>query len=150
MEKFKIDNFIEDHPTTPFPWYRSLSEKECFKIYELVAKAIKRTDKIQDPLDLVQRVADKGIHLDAYNAEDSSFSLTSVLADLKIQQPDIVFINWYRFDSVDQMKFADLDRYFDDIWYAGPDDIDLFDKTYSWILTISHEGDVFYINLNNR
>ena len=33
-------------------------------------------------------------------------------------------------------------KYFDDIWYPDSDDIDIFDQTLSWILTVLHNGDV--------
>lgn len=42
-----------------------------------------------------------------------------------------VYINWYRYDQVDEMAFVDLDKCFADIWYPGPDDIDIFDSEFS-------------------
>jgi len=53
-----------------------------------------------------------------------------------------VYVNWYRYDNVDEIQFVDLTKYFDDIWYPGLDDIDIFDATFSWILSISHDGAV--------
>jgi hypothetical protein len=34
----------------------------------------------------------------------------------------------------------DLSRYFDDIFYPGPDDIELFDETLKWFMLVDHEG----------
>ncbi len=33
-----------------------------------------------------------------------------------------------------------MSRWFDDIWYPASDDIDLFDSTLDWILSVSHSG----------
>lgn len=51
-----------------------------------------------------------------------------------------VFINWYRFDDIDKMSLKDLDQYFYDIWFPATDDIDIFDDTFKWIVSIFHDG----------
>jgi hypothetical protein len=55
-----------------------------------------------------------------------------------------VFLDWHRFDDVDQLKLTDLTRWFDDIWYPLADDIDLCDESTDWIFSIRSEGQVFY------
>lgn len=43
------------------------------------------------------------------------------------------------------MSINELDKYFYDIWFPIADDIDLFDKSLSWILSIRHDGCITYI-----
>ena len=74
-----------------------------------------------------------------------NFKLIETLKNLKIQSSDKIFINWYRYDNIDSMTLDDLDTYFYDIWFAGPDDIDIFDRNLNWIVSIQHEGIVSYI-----
>ncbi len=97
-------NFIEGNSKIPFSWHRTLNEKECLKAYKKATKRIKISNK-KDMLDIIQQIVDNGIYLSAYNAGDNYFSLSKVLTDLKIQQPVTVFINWHRFDDIDQMFF---------------------------------------------
>ena len=58
-----------------------------------------------------------------------------------------VYINWRHFESLDEMAFVALAKYFDDIWYAGADDIDIFDDTLSWVLSVRHDGEVRALKL---
>ena len=90
------------------------------------ATLLKLIDEIAEPLE--------------GSAEAEGFDLGSVLAALQIRPRVDVYINWYRFDSIDRMAFADLRRFFDDIWYPASDDVEVFDESLSWILLISHEG----------
>ena len=38
--------------------------------------------------------------------------------------------------------FAIVSKYFSDIWYPSTDDIDVFDSSVSWILSVNHEGEI--------
>jgi hypothetical protein len=56
------------------------------------------------------------------NAEDDSYSMQTITNQLNISSGESVYINWYRFNNIDEMRLDDLERYFDDIWYPGADD----------------------------
>jgi hypothetical protein len=56
--------------------------------------------------------------------------------------PKKVYLNWYRFDDIDQIDLAALDQYFSDIWYPGSDDLDVFDDSTDWIVSIAHFGKI--------
>ena len=86
----------------------------------------------------------KGVLLEGSRADDKQFQPANLLSNLKIQPRQNVFINWSRYDVIDEIGFSDLNKYFSDIWYPGPDDIDIFDSSFRWILSISPEG---YIKL---
>jgi hypothetical protein len=74
------------------------------------------------------------------NAASKEFSLVEVLRSLGIRRNRDVFINWKRFECIDRIALEDLSRYFDDIFYPGPDDIELFDETLKWFMLVDHEG----------
>ena len=68
------------------------------------------------------------------------FELRTLFDDLRIVPESNVFLNWYRFDDVDEIAFDDLADYFEDIWYPSSDDIDILDASYRWMLSVSHGG----------
>ncbi|EKO31739.1 hypothetical protein LEP1GSC179_0008 [Leptospira santarosai str. MOR084] len=45
------------------------------------------------------------------------------------------------------MYLIDLINNFDDIWYPSVDDIDIIDMSISWILSVSHFGEIKLIDL---
>lgn len=48
------------------------------------------------------------------------------------------------------MRFKDLTEHFDYIWYPGPDDIEIFDDSLSWILSVDHGGYLRVLVLDGR
>jgi len=79
------------------------------------------------------------------NAKSENFCLTAVFANLGIVPKENVYINWYRFDKIDKMQFNDVVHYFNYIWYPDSDEIDLFDDSFSWIVSIDHDGSVMSV-----
>ncbi len=78
--------------------------------------------------------------MEGEKADDSQFSIVKLFSDLKVSTSQYVFINWDRYDDIDEIGFNDFNMYFADIWYPGPDDIDIFDSSFGWIISISPEG----------
>lgn len=97
-----------------------------------------------DNLTLTRRVADGLTRVDGVNAEAEDFILSEAFERLGITPQSRVYVNWYRFDDVDRISLNNLSSYFTDIWYPGTDDIEIFDETCCWILSISHDGDLSY------
>jgi hypothetical protein len=64
-----------------------------------------------------------------------------------VTSSETIFLNWYRYDDVDEMRLADVTKFFEDIWYPSSDDLDIFDESLRWILSIRHDGEVKYVNL---
>lgn len=126
----------------PFPWYRSLSQAEGAAIRVGIAKALKLNS--QDSENLVRAVEGKGALVEGKKPDTARFQISALLAELGIRSSQNVFINWNRYDDIDEMGLDDLNRYFSDIWYPGSDDIDIFDSSLEWFLNISPEG---YINV---
>jgi hypothetical protein len=139
MQKFKIDNFRNEYPESTFPEYRSLSDDEMLALRErLFFKFI--PSKKPNTIELINNINFTAVFMDGVNASNDGFSLLNSIFLLNIMPDDYVYINWYRFDDIDVMKTHDLDKYFYNIWYPCSDDIDIFDKTFSWLLSIRHDG----------
>ena len=69
-------------------------------------------------------------------------AILGMFSKLGIKHQSHVFLNWYRFDNIDEIEVDGLNTYFADIWYPSTDDIDLFDNTFKWIVSIRHDGQI--------
>lgn len=140
MELFKIEHFNKEHGKTNFPEYHELSPEECCNVANAIS--LKYRIKAKSPLDFVQQLSSQQVYIDSKNAESEGFSLKSFVEQHKIVPLNKVFVNWYQFDKIDTMSFYDMSKYFDYIWYPSADDIDLFDLSFEWILSIDHDGTI--------
>ena len=84
------------------------------------------------------------------NAKAEGFDLAALVHSLELEAQEEVFINWDDFTTIDRMRFKDLTEHFDYIWYPGPDDIEIFDDSLSWILSVDHGGYVRVLVLAGR
>lgn len=146
MQKFKICHFKTQWPDTPFPDFHSLGRDELLALQKRLFESF-GVDEDRDFLGLVKKIDSEGLILDGVNAEDRNFSLLDLLSTQRIDCEKRVYINWYRFDEVDKMELVSLSRYFDDIWYPSSDDIEIFDDSFSWMLSIRHDGAVSIVTL---
>ncbi|MEW8000839.1 MAG: hypothetical protein AB2794_12490 [Candidatus Thiodiazotropha endolucinida] len=143
MQKFKIEHFDKDNPTLEFPNYRSLNNEELINVQEnLISGFNVNTDR--DLLRLVKAIDSLEIDIDDINADDDDFNLQKIFDFIKIKPTEYIYINWYRYDDIDSMMLSDFSNYFHDIWYQGSDDIDIFDETFSWIVSVRHDGAMRY------
>jgi hypothetical protein len=146
MEKIKLDNFFNENPGREFPEYVSLSKIDCDEI----AQSIQEKFSLKDATDGLMLV--KAIDLLAKPCQSAShvgedFDLNALLKERGIDAADVVYINWHRYDKLDKLKRSDLARHFYDIWYPDVDNIDVFDGSLDWILSMRHDG---YIKLLRR
>jgi hypothetical protein len=133
MDKFKIDLFESEYKMS-FPEYKTLTQPKCQRIVDKISKKYSlNTSTIEKELSLKQVFYEK-----SNGAEN--FKLIEILSDLKIKPMKKIFINWFGFEKIDMFNIEDVDKYFDSIWFPGPDDIDLFDETLNWILAVRHDG----------
>ena len=150
MNRFehKIKYFKESYPERQFPTIRELGKEETRLIRHRLADHFVLSSV--DPLAMVMEIDRRQEVLKEYNAEEKGFRLSPILSKLNVPIQKNVYLNWYRYDVVDEMAFTDLDTYFDDIWYPGPDDVDIFDSSFGWILSIQHEGYVMFLMAEKR
>jgi len=141
MDEHKIQNFKKEYPEAAFPDIRTLSIAEAENIRESVRDKLGMHPEAT-PLEIVIRLSDDSTVISSVNAEADDFSFKSTVLQTGIEPKERVLINWYRFDVIDEISLDDLTSYFDDIWYPASDDIDIFDDSISWVISIGHSGDV--------
>jgi hypothetical protein len=78
----------------------------------------------------------------AENADCESFSLSDTLRRFDVHPDPLIYVDFYRYDDIDELRVEDVMRYFPYIWYPGSDDISIFDRSLAWVLSISHDGEV--------
>lgn len=145
MQQIKIDNFVEYYKRT-FPPFKELSEDECKELRNRIATRLKALSAF-DSLDLVRLLAEQeGRHLQPLPL-DGDVGFQEVILEGGIEPRGLVYLNWYRYDDIDQISFDELNKYFFDIWYPSSDDLDIFDESLDWILSISHNGEAKLITL---
>jgi len=141
MNDWKIQYFLNDNPGKEFPWFSPLAKKDIKEIHKILQK--KTGAETPDSSAICIKVWEIGRSIEG-NAEDESFNLSKTFESLNIRPKEKVFFEWDEKRGIDEFFFEDLSKYFDDIWYPGPDDIDIFDSTFSWIFSVNHHG---YLNL---
>ncbi len=141
VEKFKLYNFIKDNDGIAFPQIDSLSPQECIELrLKLCSRFNLKTDRRGYELALtIDRLQ---TCLKEVRADDPNFDLEKVLRSISVTSGNDVFVNWKNFEIIDRIKIRDLSKFFSDIWYPSTDDIDVFDSSVSWVLSVNHEGEI--------
>lgn len=145
MHPIKIENFRDSYPHEVFPPFRTITVPEA-ESYRLKMARHLALSEDSDGLTLVRELFGRASELEGVNAEDEGFVLTDVFGILEITPKPKVFINWYRFDDIDEMAYSDLCKWLPEIWYPGPDDIDIFDESVDWVISIIHDGTIRYLH----
>ena len=138
MEQFKIQNFA-DNITESFPPFAALSPLECGNIRRQFRDALGLPSD-SNPLVIVSELVKRQSICHDTDAADEGFDLRELFCAIGINPHKDVFVNWYRFDDIDRLQFADLSKYFSDIWYPVSDDIEVFDDSLVWVVSIRHDG----------
>jgi len=141
MKNFKLDNFIKDHAESVFPNYFSLDDVSAMEIASEIGRKINFNTQ-HDGLSLVIALDSLSEICPGVNARNENFNLINFISDANISSNEELFVNWYRYDDIDKFNLCDLDKYFDYIWYPDVDDIDIFDSSFDWIISITHTGQV--------
>ena len=141
MDQHKIENFVQAHPGVAFPTYMHLDGNHASAIRGAIARSVGSPEL--NGLALVKKLRALSTEATSVQADESTFSVGRLLRDVGVKSPPKVYLNWYRFDEIDQIGLADLDQYFSDIWYPGADDLDVFDDSAKWTVSITHHGKVW-------
>jgi hypothetical protein len=144
MQQFKIDAFLDDNPEGNFPHCRALAPAECHKI---LSELKTRLGVPQETLDIsvLKRVRSESVTLEGVDADSEGFDLLELVKG-KVAGVDVakVYLNWYRFDDIDEIDLEALASHWNYIWYPGPDDIEIFEESLDWILSVDHSGAVYW------
>ncbi len=146
MDSFKIEYFKNSNPGEGFLQYRSLSAAECEDLRRSLAKqlGLKGTE---DTLLLLSRLHERPSMDMGVLQETEPVDILETVRSGGLKCGETVYVNWYRFDDVDEISANDLSRCFHYIWYPSSDDIEIFDKSGSWVLAVDHGGHVRLIGL---
>ncbi|GAA4034803.1 hypothetical protein GCM10022409_19080 [Hymenobacter glaciei] len=137
MDDFKIALFEREH-SNRFPPYETLTYEGCGRIRtSLASKYGVNSFRLEVELAAMQSVCSE------VNGEE--LKLLHILTSLGVNPMPNVYINWCQFERIDKIAIAALDKFFDDIWFPVSDDIDLFDESLSWVLSIRHDGVVSFM-----
>ena len=142
MEAFKLVNFKNEYNTN-MPIVRSIEGSEC----EAVCRSLFRSWHVNTLEEFFEKEEQELVLLDDINAEDEDFDWNKVFNSIGIPVPNEVFINFERFNSIDVFLFKDFCKYFGDIWYPSADDIEIFDASFNWIVSVKHYGAVHYAKI---
>ncbi|MDP3928567.1 MAG: hypothetical protein Q8R57_06055 [Bacteroidota bacterium] len=143
MEDFKIELFEQEYKIN-FPNFVHLSENECLLLINQISQ---RFDL--EINNLIQSINLRQSYLENIDAI-FGFNLIETLNSISIYPLPKIYINWYQFDNIDLLDTSDLNKYFYDIWFPSADDIDLFDESFNWIVSIRHDGIVSFLKKENQ
>ena len=141
MEDFKIAHFLKENRGVPFPPFESLSASENEGIRVRICEAFGFPPSLAG-LALTTRLAQLQSHVEGFDAGHEDFDLEEFTQSVGISVQGKVFVNWYHFDKIDKLAFKDVATFLNDIWYPSSDDIDIFDSSFSWIVSITHHGEI--------
>lgn len=99
---------------------------------------------------LVKSLRARSRALQGPRADEIAFDLRAIFYTSKLLPNERVYINWHRFDDVDEVELKQLCRLFDEFWYPAADDINIFDDTLNWVVSIDHEGTVYLARGDSR
>jgi len=139
MERFKIENYLRDHPNGKFPEVTSLAKDAALRLADELKERM-GFPQATGRSEMTQLIDKLGLAIDGIRAGQSGFSVRGALASEDIHPDDRVFVNWHQYDEIDQISLSDFDEYFEYIWYPSADDIDIFDSSFAWVLSVSHDG----------
>jgi hypothetical protein len=139
MQNIKVENFNRAHPNVAFPVFKAIQESGCAELRRQIATRLGLAADAP-PLDLVTSLVARDGHTLGEAPDAGPFDIGSALRAVGLEACTRVYLNWYRFDDIDEMQLDDLSKYFDDIWYPSTDDLDVFDSTFSWVLSVTHDG----------
>jgi hypothetical protein len=139
MQSFKIENYEGEHGKGTFPHFHHLSLSECESVRELLKERLQMTGDVSY-LDITVAVDGLDFICNVGNAQEEYFNIDAILRHLITDENEKIFINWYRFDDIDELMAGDLISLFNDIWYPSADDIEIFDKNVNWIVSVDHSG----------
>lgn len=142
MENFKLENFRKEYGVE-MPIIRVMSFDECNVIQQAILQKF-NIDKLDD---FFAKEEKNFIKVDNVSAEDEDFNWYKVFDYLDIPIPHEVYINFDKFDKIDVISFENFNKYFSDIWYPAADDIEMFDMTKSWIISVRHYGSLYYTKM---
>lgn len=136
MDEIKIRNFESMHPGEPLPRFRHLGRAECDSLRAGLATRLS-LPLGSDGLAVLRALEGRADDIPGVRPSDESFALAALFTRLRIE-PEDIYVNWSRFDDIDEMSLTAFSSAFHDLWYPSSDDIEIFDQGQAWVLLIRH------------
>ncbi len=141
MENFKIKIYSAE-TGKKFPNFRHLGKAECLSVKNKMASRFFNIELNQD--ELIGAIKKARNFLPAVNINNTEFCFEKIFHNIGLQVPKTIYINWYKFDDIDEISFDSFVELFSYIWYPSSDDIEIFDCNNNWIVGIDHNGFIWY------
>lgn len=148
MEQWKLQRLVEEQKIDPAE-IRDLPASEVHTLWSRLCDRL-GLNRTVDGLTLMKELHKRRRVIDGCNAHVEGFDLLSCFARVGVMPVERVYLNWYRFDRVDEVRFDLLRRCLDDFHYPASDDLDIFDDRLTWIMMIDHEGYLAFVDLTNN
>ncbi len=139
MHEIKIKNYERIYGAGKFMQFRHLSESEGQQILQELRRKFHRPDNF-DTVALLELLRSKSIV--AGNIGTQHFDLRDIFNKFDLNVPEVVYLNWYRFDDMDEVKTEDLVRDLEHVWYPSSDDLEIIEPHLNWVISIEHFGTV--------
>jgi hypothetical protein len=136
MDEIKIRNLKAEHPGKPLPEFRHRDRAECELLRATLATKLGLSWG-SDGLEVLCALELRAIDIPGVRPSEEDFVLAGLFSRLQLQVTN-VFVNWSRFDDIDEMSLSALSDAFHDLWYPSSDDIEIFDQDQKWVLLIRH------------
>jgi hypothetical protein len=126
-----------------FPHFQKVLPQVCSIYKSKVSVKLGFSENESDSIKILKFLREKSVPLYNINAELDSFNFKLLISELKISEPKFININWNNFEDIDKFKLIDFSNNLKYIWYAGPDDIEVFPDDLSWVISIDAIGDIY-------
>lgn len=71
--------------------------------------------------------------------DETTFKPIETLKEQGNEVHDKVFVNYFDFSEIYEISSQELDIYFDDLYFPYSDDVEIFDKSCSWVLFVTNK-----------
>src|ERR1700689_929686 len=136
MQPCKLEHFVKDHSGKTFP-AAEVKDSVPTAVQDEIARRLGLNASCGSSV-LLTEIRDRSELLANVNAEASDFNLSAVLKKHNIPPSGTGFLNWDRFESLDQMAFADAIGLFEYLWYPASDDLEIISTDTRWVLSVAH------------
>jgi len=147
MDTYKLEDFKNDYPGQSFPEFRKIAAEEGENFRRVFANRLHLPEDAT-PVSVINKLETLSEPVGKVRLQD--FDLATLIDSLNVQldADDFVYLDWMRFDDIDQIRLTDLSKYFYDIWYG--EDFSLFASNCNWMVFVFHYKVVALVKLEVR
>lgn len=141
FDAVKFVNHADDHPEDPVLRVRPLDVHELEALYAMLIRHLGLERKAR-PDDILRSLGTSLSRVRGTDANTERFDPLTVLPAHVAKVGEDAFLTLGEPDDVWRISRIDLRRYFDSVWYPGPDDLLIMDPEACWVIGVSSGGAV--------